>query len=443
MEVMMRSGQRLACVAAFAALLFTQLSGCASIAEGVTRGLVGDTDEATDEGACEVVGPAFPGLDASLLHQEQAVDTGAGRRALKVLMVHGIGEHEPGYSGLLQQNLARALGLSKRDEIAKRIEQVSPEAFPGQSMGTLVVTRYRSADDAHQLLFYELTWSGIIAQEKALLAYDLVGEHASRRAGINDAVKRFANSHIPDPLIYLGAKQQRIQHSVGVALCWVLSKNWADLSDDGPGYCSVDDPDFLSRVLKDDFAFVSHSLGSRIVIDALAWIAEIGGSATDDLEPVALERWRGMQEMSFPVFMLSNQLLLLQLGRAKPEVTRQFDDYCYANSPKYTQRQFKGVTLVAFTDPNDILSYAVPPSFTDEYMDSRLCPSMANVLVNVAPVTSILGLGEFANPLRAHSGYIDDARVVGLIAQGVGLDDGTASIVTERCNWLETVRASR
>ena len=85
------------------------------------------------------------------------------------------------------------------------------------------------------------------------------------------------------------------------------------------------------------------------------------------------------------------------------------------------------------------MSDAIPPGFTDEDMDSRLCPSMANVLVNVAPINSILGLGEFANPLRAHSEYDDDERVVALISHGIG-QDTTAPIVRERCNWLETVR---
>lgn len=440
----MRLGLRFVCTAVLATVLCTQLTGCASVSEGVTRAIIDASDEeAPESGACEIVGPPFPGLDVSLQRQELSVGDAPDRPTLKVLMVHGIGEHAAGYSGRLQQSLARELKMTKRDELAKRIEQISDTDFPGLPMGTLVVTRYRSADDAQQLLFYELTWSALIAEEKALLAYDLAGEHAFRRTGINGAIKRFANSHIPDPLIYLGAKKPRIQAAVGVALCWVLSKTWADLPRGGTGYCGVDDPDFLSRVGVDDFAFVSHSLGSRIVMDSLAWIAEIGGSeAEPQLEPLMLERWRAMQDMSFPVYMLSNQLLLLQLGRSKPPVTRQFDDYCLQSGSKYAQRQFKGVTLVAFTDPNDVLSYAVPPGFTDEYMDSRLCPSMTNVLVNVAPVKSLFGLGEFANPLRAHSEYDDDDRVIGLISMGVGLDDTTATVVTDKCNWLETVRAS-
>jgi len=426
-------------VLALSLALLTQLTGCASIAEGVTRGLVGGSGDAPDLRACEIVGPPFAGLDAGLRRQSAAVDAGPERPMLKVLMVHGIGEHAPGYSGRMQENLARALGLSKRDERDKRIEQIHPSRFPGLPMGTLTISRYHSADDTQQMLFYELTWSKVIAEEKALLEYDNSGEHAFRRADINGAIKRFSNSHLPDPLIYLGAKHERIQETVAVAMCWVFSKTWDQLPDGGEGYCGTQDSDFLSRVLADDFAFVSHSLGSRIVVDSLAWIAEIGGSEMQDLQPEMLERWRAMRDESFPIYMLSNQLLLLQLGRVKPAVTGQFDAYCRAGGSKYAQRQFKGVNLVAFTDPNDIMSYAVPPGFTDEYMDSRLCPGMANVLINVAPVSSILGLGEFANPLRAHSGYDNDKRVIAIISHGVG-HDTTAPIVRERCNWLETVR---
>ncbi len=419
--------------------LLTQLTGCAGIAEGVTRGLVGQAEDAPDLRACEIVGPPFAGLDVGLRRQSAAADAGPERPMLKVLMVHGIGEHAPGYSGRMQENLARALALSKRDEREKRIEQTHPGQFPGLPMGTLTISRYRNADDTQQMLFYELTWSQVIAEEKALLEYDNSGEHAFRRTGINDAIKRFSNARIPDPLIYLGAKHERIQDTVAVALCWVFSKTWDQLPDGGEGYCGAQDSDFLSRVLADDFAFVSHSLGSRIVVDSLAGIAELGATEAQTLQPEMLKRWRALRDESFPIYMLSNQLLLLQLGRVKPAVTGEFDAYCRAGGSKYAQRQFKGVNLVAFTDPNDIMSYAIPPGFTDEYMDSRLCPSMANVLVNVAPINSILGLGEFANPLRAHSEYDDDERVVALISHGIG-QDTTAPIVRERCNWLETVR---
>ena len=76
--------------------------------------------------------------------------------------------------------------------------------------------------------------------------------------------------------------------------------------------------------------------------------------------------------------------------------------------------------IIAFSDPDDPMSYPVPDKFADQYIESRLCPSVTNVSINVAAVNSLLGLGEVANPLSAHSGYGPDERVGALIARGAG-----------------------
>jgi hypothetical protein len=95
--------------------------------------------------------------------------------------------------------------------------------------------------------------------------------------------------------------------------------------------------------------------------------------------------------------------------------------------------------IVAFSDPNDILSYAIPPKFAEENLDSRICPRIVNVSINVANVVDLFGLGEFASPAEAHGGYDNDERVIAIIANGVG-NPQTADIVRTRCKWLETVR---
>ena len=57
--------------------------------------------------------------------------------------------------------------------------------------------------------------------------------------------------------------------------------------------------------------------------------------------------------------------------------------------------------IIAFSDPNDLMSHPVPDKFAERYIKSRLCPSVTNVPINVAAVNSILGLGDVANPLAA------------------------------------------
>lgn len=82
------------------------------------------------------------------------------------------------------------------------------------------------------------------------------------------------------------------------------------------------------------------------------------------------------------------------------------------------------------------MSYPVPTEWVDAFVESRLCPRPINVFLNIASVSSLLGLGELANPLTAHTGYDTDARVAGLIAHGAG-HPNVAPLVAERCSFRE------
>jgi hypothetical protein len=79
----------------------------------------------------------------------------------------------------------------------------------------------------------------------------------------------------------------------------------------------------------------------------------------------------------------------------------------------------------------------VPDRYAERFIDSRLCPAITNVTINVATVNSLLGVGEVANPLYAHIGYDADDRVGGILARGAG-HPGIAPVVAERCTWRET-----
>ena len=143
-----------------------------------------------------------------------------------------------------------------------------------------------------------------------------------------------------------------------------------------------------------------------------------------------------LQNKHVQIFMLSNQLPMLQLGRELPEVTGQKVDYCLASGSKYSSRMFNETDIVAFSDPNDILSYAIPHHFNDKYLDSRLCSQVTNININIAKVFDAFGIGKIANPLEAHVGYAKDDRVVALIADGIG-NDHTDSLIKDKCEWTE------
>ena len=68
-------------------------------------------------------------------------------------------------------------------------------------------------------------------------------------------------------------------------------------------------------------------------------------------------------------------------------------------------------------------------------MDSRLCPEITNVILNVAKVVNVLGIGELANPMKAHNGYQADERVIGLITKGLGQGEDDP-VERKQCKWL-------
>jgi hypothetical protein len=142
------------------------------------------------------------------------------------------------------------------------------------------------------------------------------------------------------------------------------------------------------------------------------------------------------RERDVKIFMLANQLPLLQSGLEPAGVQGAVPEFCRPEGASFADRLFQETELIAFSDPNDLLSYPIPDAFVRDHVDSRLCPKQVNVTINIAPVRSILGFGEFANPLAAHVDYDDDERVIGLITRGIGQPE-TDPVVEERCTWLE------
>ena len=116
------------------------LSGCASVAKGVTQAVL-ESSEEEDTRACHIEGPVSVGLEPSMQAQEKERAAGHSTRTVKVLMVHGIGRHLPGYSARLTEHLMRELKLDVRVEDYKEIVLRDPEIRHGP-LGTLRISRH-------------------------------------------------------------------------------------------------------------------------------------------------------------------------------------------------------------------------------------------------------------------------------------------------------------
>ena len=272
---------RASAIAVLLALL--PLAGCESFGRGVTQAVLEGSDGDTqDTRNCEVEGRPFTGIEPYLAKQDKLPpygETVGDRPEVKVLYVHGIGTHVPGDGTTLRQTLAKSLGLDIRAPRPKRIVIASP-SFPNQNLGEINVTRLTDGERRRDLLFYELTWSPITQPDKDLIAFDKEQDYVLRRAALNQAMRTFVNDVAPDPLAYAGQKREPILVAVTQSICWVVSRSWSELPELTEGqYCGADLPGVGSRVAVDDFVIVSHSLGSRAVIDAMQRLTNLPVSA--------------------------------------------------------------------------------------------------------------------------------------------------------------------
>jgi hypothetical protein len=405
-------------------------SGCASFGKGIVQGLLEDAEE-EDTRACQIWSKGFEGIGAS-------IDKTEGKT--KVLMVHGVGHHIPGYSTILLEKLAKELDLRAMEAHYKELTLYDPRN-PTKDLGNLRLNRLLSKDRSRELLFYELTWSSITQIKKEALAYDNSGQHSFRRAKVNDFLKKFSNDVISDPMIYLGSKNKRedIKKSVGQSYCWMIAHGWSDFPSGIHKPCDLFSPGAFMNAEKDDYIFISQSLGSRITIDALQRLAGLVNDKELQKEFTDFEMLHHViQDKAITIFMLSNQLPLLQLGRSLPEVLNKHENYCSPKGGNYAERFANQTHIVAFSDPNDLLSYTIPPGFEDKYIDSRMCTTVSNIILNVAHVVDIFGVSEVVNPMEAHLGYDHDERVVALLANGLS-DQNIPPIIKERCDWIELI----
>lgn len=408
------------------------LSGCSSFGEGLGRGITSTVLEkakADDKRECRIWSPGFKGIAHSL-------DRKKGKT--KVLMVHGIGHHDPGYATLIIEKLAKKLKLDAVTIPQKNLTITSNES-KATELGNLRLTKLSSRDNKRELLFYELTWSSISEPEKDLLTYDQSGLVDFRRTPINNMLKKLTNDALADPMIYLGNKREDIQIAVAQSYCWMIAADYKNFPDNQLKQCSLKDKDILTRAKNDDYIFISHSLGSGITIDAMQRIARlINSDKWKKRYPEISDLHEVIRRRDITIFMLSNQLQLLQIGRDLPEVYGQQAQYCSANGNNYQERFANKTNIIALSDPNDILSYSIPQNYKNKYLDSRLCPAITNVNINIANILNLFNLGEVANPVVAHTGYDEDDRVIALLSYGLG-NNNTSEIINSNCEWIKTV----
>jgi hypothetical protein len=260
--------------------------------------------------------------------------------------------------------------------------------------------------------FSALVWSPLTTPLKQQLAYDMTGEPTDcsvageckpRRAKFNGQFKDgLLNDCLADVMIYQGISRKAIREKMVEAITQVVDQSDAQARADGT------EPGTL--------VLVAASLGSKISFDALDEMVHRKAPGRHRSAGESAVRRLGL------IFMEANQLPILGLADQEIESAAARSSAAPAAPEDSLQRilQLKAnrqlnaisltsLTLVAFTDPNDLLSYRLQPS-------RYAVPGVAVADVLVSNDTTYFGRIE--RPDRAHTGYSANPAVTSLISCG-------------------------
>jgi hypothetical protein len=327
----------------------------------------------------------FPGI-ATLVRD-------SGGRPLDLILVHGMCTHDAAWAN------------QRIDRIAGVVSANVPEQAAAGANGIQLIERTQQVGGT-PVRFHALVWSPLTAPLKRQLDYDNTGtpsgcsaadsgggECKPKRASLNGDVKdKLLNDCLSDAMIYEGASRDAIRDAMVESVSRIIESN-----PNG------------DRTL----AVVAESLGSKILFDALSSMLESRQPRTQALGQQAARRL-GL------LYMAGNQLPILDLSRQdierRPDTRTTGPQDALQRFLELRRRQaapraesVARLAVVAFTDPNDLLSYRLLPA-------RYAAPDVAVADVLVSNARTWLGLVE--NPVTAHLDYLANQEVADLIACG-------------------------
>lgn len=321
---------------------------------------------------------------------------------MRMLIVHGIGDHLPGYSSNFVTRLARELSLERTYAEEIRLTE------DARTNGILTLLSFVDSGGQTRLRVYELTWASITRQHKRS-AFIFDRQLDGRRSWVNRKLKKHLfNDGFGDAILYLGDDvRTRMQHPITNAVRTILADGFTT---------------------NDMMVIVTHSLGSKMTLDS------INAMAKPETEAGTAARVEDLAVQTRYLIMFANQIPLLRLADpvqaevptiaktnisiAETNISTQFPavQKFIETRDKATRRRRPDtepeLQIIAVTDPNDVLSY--PLRRVDIESDSISRIKFGNVFI--ANAGSFLKL--LANPFRAHSGYFENRKLRRLLIKG-------------------------
>lgn len=314
---------------------------------------------------------SFPGL----------VDfvAGAPGRSMDVLLVHGMCTHDVRWADETVAQLGEALHVQA--VAAADATQQAAAASDGIEIAERTITLREG-----ELHVKALVWSPLTTPLKRQLAYDLSARLPATRATLNAQAKdKLIDDCIPDALVYQGVARDTIQQRMALAILHATER----APEDAP------------------LLVLSSSLGSKILFDTLLRMESEGQRTFDRIVYLV------MAANQIPLLSLADQQVAggaAAMAAAAPEDSLQA--LLRARRTPAAPRMNGGsrqLTMVAFSDPNDLLSFTLEPK---RYAGPEV--AIVNVLVSNAPTW----FGMLERPDHAHTNYLLNPDVARMVACG-------------------------
>lgn len=369
---------------AFGALLLA-LTGCAQPYETPYE------EELAPRGSLEPSQRPFKGISSLL----------AAAHPGRVLWTHGMCAHDFDW-------VKRRIGL-----VNKALGSAGMPLPPPQPFDKAYTVNWRFHTARGDLDAAFLVWSPLVQSYRDSVTYANFDAGALDHASLNDKFKYLLNQCLVDAVVYSGKNGDPVRVAMIDAVCAALG-----------GQSNAGDCNFVPGANIENVAFVTESLGSKMLFDAIRkiWNDQCGSAARADLA----ERVRRIST----IYMAANQVPLLDQGSPippahacpgaattrslvlEPSSTRAFFEIVSRSRQETTDTNMDALPsldLIAFTDPNDILSYRLGAS----------TPTVGGLnLINVIVSNDWTFFGALERPDNAHCGYVDNPNVIRLMVEG-------------------------
>ena len=395
--------------------------------------------------ACSALPTPVAFDEASFKGMNALVGSEAAARPLHVLIIHGMGTPAPyEFEGFIG-SLADRFGLVQKPPPATEPQPQGcypasparealihpvPQPIPIDSAPETAWARLYTYDfapgqnDPPKLRVSYLLWTPLTESIKCDLAAK--EKDVPRRQAFADFAKDFIDDKLADVVLYGGTYRETVMRpSVQAALCYIVG-----------GKPTGEGKTCRHAGYSDRTVIITHSLGGYMLMDAIddeLRREKVGAVPTISAARIILENTQF-------IYMMANQLALLDLttlngyphwlksslatGDIAEHFAREWASIKLKSPVRSLQPGQVGTEetkrqIVAFSDPNDILSWRV------KRYDLQLPPSewrsvkLTNVYLSNSEFSVPL---LFSDPTIAHTGYFDNQTVMDMLV--CGMDKG-------------------